>query len=89
MHIANIVIGAAVALPALCLGAPIEAIPNSLNQRAESMSRGGPLEAGVVVNRNSDTTQENEVKPLGVRLGWVLKRDSDTDEVPAETGIFI
>ena len=87
MHIVKFVIGAAIALPALCLGAPIEAIPNSLNQRIESMSSGGPLEA------RSDKCGPDVPPPQDEascpNFGIIIKRDSETDEVPAEPGVFI
>lgn len=98
MHVVNIVVGAAFALPALCLGAPIKAVPNTLNLRIESMSSGSSLELGAVVKRGSVATQEVAVEIKGasdtseegleVALGSVVRRDSDTDET-GEPGIII
>lgn len=94
MHFADFVVGAAVALPALCLAAPIKAISNNLNQRIESMSSGGPLNVGFVVKRGSDATREDVVEIRGVSvtpderlaapLERMIKRESDTDEVSDE-----
>lgn len=94
MHFADFVVGAAVALPALCLAAPIKAISNNLNQRVESMSSDGPLDVGFVVKRGSDPTREDVVEIRGVSvtpdemlaapLERMIKRESDTDEVSDE-----
>lgn len=96
MHIAICVVGAVVALPTLCLGAPTKVMPNSLDRRFESISSGGRLEAGSVIERGPDATQEDvvEIKRAsdeaeGSGPGKIIKRDSDTDEVPDEPGVFI
>ncbi|CAD6571387.1 MAG: hypothetical protein ASARMPRED_004485 [Alectoria sarmentosa] len=94
MQFANFIAGAAVALPALCLGAPIKAISNNLNQRVDSMSSDGPLEVGFVVKRGSDATRGDVVEIRGASvtaderlaapLERMIKRESDTDEVSDE-----
>lgn len=89
MHITIYVFGAAVALPGLCLGAPIKPVPSHLIQRTETMSLGGSIKGGSVIGRDHDATQITKRASDQPELGFVIRRDSETDAVPAEPGSFI
>ena len=93
MHITIYVFGAAVALPGLCLGAPIKPVPSHLIQRTETMSLGGSLRGGSVIGRDHDATQMASVETKRAsdepEVAIVIRRDSETDAVPAQPGVLI
>lgn len=84
MHLAICVLGAALALPALGLGAPAGARPHGPERRTEPVSRADATREDVLVG-----IERAAGGPGGEGPGWFGRRDSDTDGAPADPGVLI
>ena len=88
MHLAIYIFGAAIALPVVCLAPPSRLVPHTLIQRTESKSSNGLFLINRVIRGITNEIQGAAVGTGTVPLdpegspGNIIKRDSDTNEVP-------